>query len=109
MKPIHIITLAAMALAALTGAPATWADDGAALYAKQCAACHGPKGAADTKPAQALGIKPFAGNADVTGKSVADLKAALEANDKHKAALKALSGDQLELVLEHVKALAAGS
>ena len=68
------------------------ADDGAALYAKNCASCHGPDAKADTPAASAMKVPAIAGyDADA---SVASVKT----NEKHKVPAAKLSDAELQAI-----------
>ena len=55
MKKFIMLSIAAMALAALSAQAA----DGKALYDQSCAKCHGADGKGDTKMGQKLGVKDY--------------------------------------------------
>jgi mono/diheme cytochrome c family protein len=55
MKKILLLTIAAVALAALSAR----AGDAKSIYADSCAKCHGADGKGDTKMGQRLGVKDY--------------------------------------------------
>ncbi len=55
MKKIILLSIAAMALAALSAR----AGDAKALYDQSCAKCHGADGKGDTKIGKLLGVKDY--------------------------------------------------
>ncbi len=73
----------------------SWAaEDGAALYKANCAACHGPDAAG--KPAmKAPALK---------GKTEADIKKAFE-TPKHAAVAKKVNADQTKAIADYLKGL----
>lgn len=87
------------------GSPAT-AADGAAIYAAQCAKCHGDSGKADTAVGKAMKVPPLAGDANLQKMSDADVAAKIKENAKHPPTTKGLSTDDLNAVAAYVKQLA---
>ena len=101
-----------LAFAALFAAAACWtaaAADANALWAKDCAMCHGKDGKGDTKIGQKLGIKDFTDpkvQADI--KDDAAMKAIKEGIKDSEGRLKMkafpnLSDDEVKALLEHVR------
>ncbi len=74
----------------------SWAaEDGAALYKANCAACHGPDAAG--KPAlKAPALK---------GKTEADVKKALESSPKHAAVAKKVNAEQVKAIGAYLQGL----
>jgi len=73
----------------------SWADDGAALYKANCAACHGADGAG----------KPAAKIPAVAGKDEAATTKGITDTAKHPAKVKGLSADDVKAVAAYVKTL----
>ena len=96
----------ALALLLATGA---FAADGAQVYKDHCAKCHGDTGHADTAAGKALKAPVLAGDAKITGASVADLAKSIKENEKHGKAgvLKGVSDEDIEAVATFVKSLAS--
>jgi mono/diheme cytochrome c family protein len=86
-------TILVLALAAplAFGASRATAADGAELYQKNCASCHGADGKADSAAAKAMKVKPLAGIA----LSPEDVVKFVKSNDRHKAVRGKLSDDDL--------------
>jgi len=99
--------LATVVLAAPLLVAATVQADGAAVFEKNCAMCHGASGKSDTAAGKAMKVPMLAGDANVTGASVDDLFAKVKANEKHAAMLKKVGDDDLKSAIEHAKTLAA--
>jgi mono/diheme cytochrome c family protein len=74
--------------------PAFAEEDGAALYTKNCASCHGPDGKAETPAAKAMKVPPLSGLALTPDEVVAKIKA----SDKHKALAAKLSDAELKAI-----------
>ena len=83
------------------------AADGAAVFKKNCAACHGETGKADTPASKSMKVPALAGNAKVAGMSDADVVAALKSSDKHKSLVKKLGDEDLAAAAAQAKSLAA--
>jgi len=84
------------------------ADDGAALFKKNCASCHGETGKADTAASKALKVPALAGDAKVAAMSDADVIAKIKANAKHAAVLKKVTDADVAALATYAKGLAAG-
>ena len=69
-----------------------FAADGAALYASDCASCHGPDGKADTPMAAAMKVPAVAGH---DADSVAPF---VKSSDKHKVPAGKLSDEELAAI-----------
>ena len=83
---------------ALLGASVAFADDGAALYAKNCAKCHGADGKADTPTAKAMKVPALAG----TSLTAAQVVEKLKASAKHKSAVSKLSDADLTAIANNL-------
>jgi mono/diheme cytochrome c family protein len=68
------------------------AADGAALYAKNCASCHGPDAKADTPVAAAMKVPAIAGH------GAADTETFVKSSAKHKALAGKLSDEELQAI-----------
>ena len=64
----------------LLGQALAGAQDGAALYTKNCAGCHGPDGKAETASAKAMKVPALAGK----GLTPEQVMEKLKTSDKHK-------------------------
>jgi mono/diheme cytochrome c family protein len=89
----------ALASVLLLAATPTLAADGGALYAKNCASCHGPDGKAATPAATAMKVPAIDGHAAAS--SVSHVKA----SDKHKALAGKLSDEDLQAIATHIAGL----
>jgi cytochrome c553 len=78
----------------------SWADDGAGLYKAKCAACHGADGAG--KPAAKI---PSLISEESKKMSDADLEKAVAEKPKHAGVAKALTPDQVKMVVGYVRSL----
>ena len=96
--------------ALLLATGAAFAADGAAVFKSHCAKCHGETGKADTPAGKALKVPALAGDAKVSGSSVADLVTAIKGNEKHGKAgvLKGMSDADVEAAATQAKTLAGG-
>lgn len=95
---ILIVTLA-MALFILIP-NLSWADDGATLYKTKCAACHGADGAG--KPAAKI---PSLTSDEAKKMSDADLEKAVTEKPKHAGVAKALTPDQVKMVVSYIRSI----
>jgi mono/diheme cytochrome c family protein len=78
----------------IAAGPAFAEEDGAALYTKNCASCHGPDGKAQTPAAKAMKVPPLAGLTLTPDEVVAKVKG----SDKHKALAAKLSDAELKAI-----------
>ena len=79
----------------------SWAaDDGASVYKAKCAACHGADAAG--KPAAKI---PSLTSDDAKKLSDADLTKAVTDKPKHAAIAKALTPDQVKMVVSYIREL----
>ncbi|MGH9887279.1 MAG: c-type cytochrome [bacterium] len=83
-----------LAACLVLGAGVALAEDGAALYQKNCAGCHGPDGKAGTPAAKAMKVPPLAGLTSTPDEVVARIKSI----DKHKALVGKLSDAELTAI-----------
>ncbi len=75
------------------------AADGAALYAKSCASCHGPDAKAATPAAAAMKVPAIAGHA------AAAAAAFVKSSAKHKAPAGKLSDEELQAIGAYLAAM----
>ena len=78
----------------LLGSGSAMAADGAALYAANCASCHGADGQADSAVAKAMNVPPVAGSS----LSPEEVVQKVQASDKHKAQADKLSAEELNAI-----------
>ena len=78
----------------------SWADDGATIYKAKCAACH----AADAAGKPAAKIPSLNGD-DAKKLSDADLAKAITEKPKHAGVAKALTPDQVKMVVSYIREL----
>ncbi len=76
----------------LLGPAQALAADGAALYAKNCASCHGPDAKAATPGAAAMKVPAIAGH------DAASAVEFVKSNEKHKAPAGKLSDEDLQAI-----------
>lgn len=114
MKRVMVMTaVVGFGVASAAGAAdAPKAADGGALYAKQCASCHGKDGAGNPKMAKMLKADPAALNLvdeASLAKSDADLAKVIAegspTNKKMAAYGKKLKADQIAAIVAHIRSL----
>ena len=74
------------------------AADGDALYASECARCHGATGDGDTPAGKAMKVPAVAGH------DTAGTVSAVRENEKHKTSSAKLSDDELQAIAEYLAA-----
>jgi len=101
-----------LALIAAASCAAAKADDAAALWTQNCAACHGKDGAGHTKAGRMLKVKPMTDAAYQKGftddQAFQDLKGGLkdsDGNDRMKPFAGKLTDDQLKSLVAYVRTL----
>jgi len=103
MKKIILLTAAL----AMSAALAATAADGKAVYAKECAKCHGEDGKGQTKMGQKAGVKDYSVTEFDLDKAMKSLKDGM--TDKDGKVIKKPMGEKLteaeiKASLEHLKA-----
>lgn len=98
---MRFVVLSILAVGALAAAPAA-AADGAALYAENCAKCHGEDGKAQTAVGKAMKVPPLHAGQLPAEKLVEFLRG----NGKHKSLAAKLSDEELTAI---ANALPSGS
>jgi mono/diheme cytochrome c family protein len=93
-------SLILFALLVVWSAPAR-AGEGAELYGKQCASCHGDQGAADTALGRAMKVPSLNGGS----LTVEVVRGALRGNAKHKAVASKVSDEDLDALTAHLATL----
>jgi len=91
----------------LFGPGPAWAGEGAALYAANCAKCHGADGRAETPVGKAMKVASLVDPKWAAEGSADALVAAFRANPKHKAVASNVSDADLRAIAVHVRGLAA--
>lgn len=100
--------LGALAAAGLL-APAAWADpDGAALYTKHCASCHGADGRGGTPAGKALQVKDLASARWASATAVPEIEKAVRDGVPRMPPLASkLAADEISAVARHTRQMAA--
>lgn len=95
---IRIVAALAVAVSVAFAAPAL-AEEGKALFARKCAACHGPDGKGKTPMGQKLGAKDLSGTKD----SEADIARYVETGKGKMPPVKGMTKDEVQAVAKFVK------
>ena len=97
----RVFVAAPAALLMICGISATANADGAGLFAKNCASCHGADGSGDTPVGKAMNVP------SLKGAGLAADKVASQVRDsaKHKAASDKLSDEELGAIAKAVAAM----
>jgi mono/diheme cytochrome c family protein len=103
----HLAAVLGMLGLLLLGSGPAWADEGAALYAANCAKCHGADGRAETPVGKAMKVASLVHPKWAAEGSADALVAAFRANPKHKAVASNVSDADLRAIAVHVRGLAA--
>jgi mono/diheme cytochrome c family protein len=109
-RALRAVTVGVVAGAALAVVPA-WAEpDGAAVFQKRCAPCHGASGRTDTPAARALKVRPLADDPVLARMTPSELVHAITSNPKHRgvSALADAAPADIEAAARFVHELAAG-
>lgn len=104
--PTRTLVLATTILTLLLSAVVARAD-GADVFRKQCARCHGETGKADTPMGQAVKAKALSGNPTVQKMTEAQVVERVRSNEKHPQMIRSLAAEKLDAVAGYVKTLAA--
>ena len=99
-KLVMLVMTIAVALFILIPNLSWAADDGASLYKAKCAACHG----ADAAGKPAAKIPSLIGD-DAKKASDADLEKAITEKPKHAGVAKAVTPDQIKMVVSYIREL----
>ena len=83
----------------MLGSGNSFAADGAELYAKDCAACHGADAKADTPAAKAMKTPGLVGH------GAAETVEYVKQSPKHVAVSKKLSDEDLQAIADHLAAM----
>ena len=96
-----VILVATIAIALFVLIPSlSWAEDGASLYKAKCAACHG----ADAAGKPAAKIPSLTGD-DAKKAADADLSKDITEKPKHAGVAKALTPDQVKMLVAYIREL----
>ena len=98
-----LVFVFAIAALALSWMPSLVRAEGASIYAKRCASCHGEDGTASTPVGRALKIPSFVGST-YTREQISDL---LAKSESHASLAIALVDGELASLVAHLNALAA--
>jgi mono/diheme cytochrome c family protein len=99
-KVVMLVMTIAVALFILIPSLSWAADDGATLYKTKCAACHG----ADAAGKPAAKIPSLIGD-EVKKVSDADIEKAVAEKPKHAGVAKAITPDQVKMVVSYIRDL----
>jgi len=99
-KVVMLIVTIALALFILIPSLSWAGDDGAAIYKTKCAACHGVDGAG--KPAAKI---PSLVDDEAKQASDRDLEKAITENPKHAGVSKALTPDQVKMLVSYIRSV----
>jgi mono/diheme cytochrome c family protein len=101
-------TLAIVALATAAGSARAAEPDGAALYAANCAKCHGPTGNADTPVAKAMKVASLHDPKLAASDGPAFVVDHVRTDPKHATVSKSVKDADLAAIASFVQTLASG-
>lgn len=108
MRSLSMVAVVLGVLVLASTAAAADPELGKQVYAKKCAACHGPDGKGNAKMAEMLKVKIPALTAAAAKTDAELLKAVSEGKKPMPPFAKTLSKDELDAVVQYAKGLATG-
>ena len=99
------IATALVSIGLLLGAATAWGADGSAIYAAQCAKCHGADGKGDTPVGRAMKAPSLVDSKH----DAASVASTVRENPKHKSVAGNLSPEDLDAVARAVEAMSGAA